>query len=281
MKAYCLIRPQPWYRREAFCTGLKAAGLELREGAPPKADRDTVVVMWNRYNENHDLANRVEREGGLVIVAENGYLNRGGGTPKFDVHEGVRPEHYYALAVGGHNGSGQWWPQSGERWTRLGIELQPWRNGGEEVLVCPSRGFGRPDLIMSSDWAERVVDVLRQRCKLPIRVRPHPGNSRPGRELEHDLDRAAAVVVWGSSSGVHALIRGIPVICAAPSWICKAAALAVDEWPVAMSQAMPDRHAAFSALAWAQWTVEEIATGAPFAHLLRHARQSQGAAAAR
>ena len=279
MKAYCLIRSQPWYRREAFTTGLRMAGLEVKTGQPDRIDRDTVVLMWNRYAENHQIAERVEQGGGTVLVAENGYVGRGGTTPKFDVHGGVEQGHYYALAIGGHNGSGRWKQGGPERFEALGVDLKPWRTGGEYILVCPSRNFGRPDMLMPTFWADQTIRALRKFTKLPIRVRDHPGNNEPKRPLAEDLKGAAAVVVWASSAGVHALIEGIPVLCGAPHWICKDAAFdkadafredLASPW---MQMGFADcRRRAFERMAWAQWTVEEIASGEPFRYLLSDAR---------
>lgn len=285
MKAYSLIRRQPWYRREAFLDGLKAAGHQVKEGPPREMGRDTLVLMWNRYAENHELACRVEAAGGTVLVAENGYLGLGGSTPKFDVIDGVQSGHYYALAIGGHNGSGLWQGGGPERFNALGVELKDWRMRGEHVLVCPSRNFGRPDMLMPSMWLEQTLARLKKLCGQPVRVRQHPGNGVPSRPLTEDLRGAAAVVIWASSAGVHALSEGIPVICYAPRWILKQAAF--DDFtefytlfgkPDVMERLEAYRRTAFERMAWAQWSVEEISRGEPFHHLLSDARQGQGQA---
>lgn len=273
MKAYCLIRPQPWYRREAFVAGLKAAGLAVQSGRPDKIDAGTVLVIWNRYADNDALACQVERGGGRVLVAENGYLGAGGGTPKFQVHPGgPQPGHYYALAESWHNGGGRWPAGGPERWERLGIELKPWRTEGEHILVCPNRSFGVPGTMMPPDWAERTCRRLQQQTKRPIRLRPHPGNDAPRRPLANDLAGAWAMVMWSSTAGVHALVAGIPVICDAPAWICKDVAYENLSVVEALDNLGDDetrfRRKCFERLAWAQWTVEEIASGEPFRRLL-------------
>jgi len=269
-KAYCLLRPEPPIRRESFYTGLTRAGFEVRSGPPPTVEDCALLVIWNRYGENHHHALRVEAAGGRVLVAENGYLGVGGTAPKFDLDTGMRAEHYIALALGGHNGSGAWPKGDASRWAALGVALQPWRdsgrNGGEHIVVCPNRSFGRPDLLMPADWATQVVRRLQRITGRPVVVRPHPGTHAPKRALVQDLANAWACVIWSSSAGVHALAAGIPVISEAPAWICKGAAghdLAAIETP-----AMPERQPHFERLAWAQWTFSEIAAGDPFKHLL-------------
>lgn len=268
MKAYCLIREQPWYRRDAFMSGLKRAGLAPELRRPASVDRDTVLVIWNRYADNHELALQVERAGGRVWVAENGYVGIGGSNPKFDVHpHGPKPEHYYALAEGYHNGGGRIPTGDGSRWAALGVELKAWRASGEYVLVCPNRSFGVPARTMHPDWAEREAARGRKATGLPFRVRPHPGNHAPARPLAEDLKGAAAVIVWSSSCGVHALIEGIPTWCAAPAWILKEAACSGPLQQPTLAPRLP----AFERLAWAQWRCDEIASGAPFEALLRAA----------
>ena len=122
--------------------------------------------------------------------------------------------------------------------------------------------------MMPSDWAYDVARRLAKLTRREIRVRPHPGNSPPKRPLAADLEGAWAVVIWCSSAGVAALVAGIPVLCECPFWIAKAATGAVGQVEAPPFQ---DRLPALQRLAWGQWDIDEIATGEPFAHLLRAA----------
>jgi len=221
-----------------------------------------VLLIWNRYGQYHDIAKNFERGGGTVIVAENGYL----GTDETG-------NQLYALAIGGHNGSGQWAHGGAERFAALNIELKPWRAEGGHILVCPNRSFGRPDMIMPATWAADVRKRLAKFTHREIRVRPHPGNEKPKKPLADDLANAWAVVVWASSAGVQALVAGIPVVCESPYWICKHAAIPMDE--IEAPGAKPDRMSALNRLAWAQFSLAEIKSGEAFGHLLRTTRQTQ------
>ena len=221
--------------------------------------RADVLVIWNRYAESESVADAFERDGGTVIVAENGYL----GLDRAD-------RRIYALARHAHNGRGMWFPGGPERLAALNIDLAPMRdaqgNPGDYVLIAPNRSFGMKGGVMPFDWAERRAEQL-QRQGERVRVRHHPGNYQSPVPLAHDLAGARRVEIWSSSVGVQALVAGIPVVCHAPWWICKG-------W----EQRGRDR--ALEDLAWAQWTVEEIAAGAPFHHLLRTTGQAQVAACA-
>ena len=274
MKAHVLIREAPWYRRQAFVSGLKAAGCEVQTAPPTHPGSETLLVIWNRYGAMHELAKRVEAAGGRVLVAENGYIGSGGTSPKFDVHPGgPKPGHYYALAWDYHNGGGAW-PEGGpERWDRLGVELKPWRTAGSHLLVLPNRAFGVPGRMMPANWASTAEKRFARLSGRPVRVRAHPGNKAPQRPLSRDLEGAWAAAVWTSGAGVQALVAGVPVFCDAPFWVCKAAASqgSPDD------PTLPDRLPALHRLAWAQWTVAEIESGEPFVRLFEHAKSVSAA----
>ena len=95
------------------------------------------------------------------------------------------------------------------------------------------------------------------------------GSSRhaPARPLSADLEGAWAVVIWTSGAGIHALVAGVPVFCASRWWVCK---LAASAGPLD-APTLPDRLPALRRMAWAQWRLDEIQKGEPFARLLRPA----------
>ena len=220
------------------------AGYEVECNAPrfPIEPHD-LLLIWNRYGTNELLADRFEAQGGTVLIAENAYVK--------GRHDGG---DYYALSIHGHNGSG-WFPVGGpERWNDLGVELKPWRQSGDYILIAPNRHFGMRGTVMPANWAAETAKSMGAVQSLPVRIRPHPGNAKPAVPLEDDLARADTVVVWSSSVGVRALIEGIKVLCKAPYWICK-------DWETL------GREQALQRLAWGQWTVTEIASGKPFVRL--------------
>jgi len=265
-RAFCLIREAPWYRREVFASGLKRAGYTVFHGLRHDPGSGDVLLIWNRYSSNHEMALNAERRGARVLVAENGYLGAGGTSPKFDVHPGgPKPHHYYALSEGYHNGGGRDYAGPPGRFAQLGVEIKPWKTTGGRVLVCPNRSFGVPGRTMPIDWAERTRSQLLATGVKDVHIRAHPGNDSPKRPIQADLATARAVYIWSSSVGVHALLEGIPVFCAAPYWVMKAAAAkGLPDAPEC-----PERLPHFERMAWAQWRLDEIETGEPFRLLLQ------------
>lgn len=262
-RAYVMVKRHVEARHDAFCAGFKATGYQVVLHEPRNDVRPgDVLAIWNRKSQHEIIADRFEAAGGTVLVAENGYIGRD-----------ACGQQYLALARHAHNGRGEWPSGGPERWQRLGVDLRPWRTDGQHILICPNRSFGMRGFIMPQGWAEETAKRLTQFTSRPVRIRPHPGHWKrlpvhPDETLRADLRNAWAVVVWASSAGVKALVAGIPVIRCAPWWIAASAAghdLAQIETPP-----MPDRLPAFQRLAWAQWTIAEIADGTAFRALIAH-----------
>ncbi len=269
-RAYCLIRPQVHYRREAFLSGLDAAGYEIMPDSSfhTPIRPDDLLIIWNRYGSYEQLAERMEAGGGRVMVVENGYYGQD--------QKGRQP---YAMAMGQHQGAGRWYvpaadnPAYCERLDKLGINLVPmdWQRPGY-ILVCGQRSIGSELMRSPPNWeGNMAVDVDRE-LGLDVRIRLHPelllrAKATPT-PLHIDLGGARAVVVWSSNVAVTSLAMGIPTYHLAPYQIAGISTAwrmlpkkHTGVWALDWEEA---RLTAFARMAWAQWFVDEIATGKPF-----------------
>lgn len=220
-------------RQEAFMAGFAKLGFKVQFGLCVEPQAGDVMCTWNRIGTADEVAKTFTARGLPVIVAENASWGND-----------LLGRHWYTLGREYHNEAGRFPLGGDDRWDRLGVRLEPWRTGGETV-VLPSRGIGPHGPRMPAGWA------LRQSG----RVRPHPGRGR-SIPLDQDLANAGKVVTWGSGAAIKALMWGIRVESHMPIWIGEQDN--TDEGRLAM----------FRRLAWAQWTTYEIATGEPFARLL-------------
>lgn len=252
--AACVIRSGPAYRQEMFVQGLRACGFDVVLKAQPQPCAADVIVVWNRNAQYDGYARRYEQAGAAVVVAENGWIGRASDGGKL-----------YALCRDQHNGAGRWHVGSEDRWSRLGVELKPWRPDGRHILVLAQRGIGPDGVAMPHGWPEHVASRLRRVTDRPIKVRRHPGVEKT--PLEPDLEDCFACVTWASGAAVKALAAGVPVFHEMKDWIAAPAArFGIDaiEQPF-----LGERLPMFQRLAWAQWSIDEIATGEPFRCLLR------------
>lgn len=255
MRALNLIRKEVHYRRDAFQAGLEAVGFQCVDKiAQPTPD--DVLVIWNKYGGYLEHANHFEAHGATVIVAENCPLGndwQGGKWYSVAKHD--------ITMVGG-----QWTDGGPTRWDSWNIQLKEWQDG-KEIVILGQRGIGSPDAKCPDDWVARIQH------QTGFRVRMHPGTSKlipnkEGKPLEEDLRDAVAVITWGSSAAIRALMMGVPVYYCAPQF---AADICCTPWSDYPQPPMRDHHARlqmFRRLAWAMWTIEEIASGEPIKRLL-------------
>ena len=256
MRAFVTLKDTPHYRRDAFMTGMEACGYRVERPASNAPRPDDVLVCWNRYGPSRNEAQRFEAAGVRVMVVENGLIG-------YDRHGW----QLYQVAMRYHNGAGDWFVGTEDRWSRLGVKVKPWRASGRRIVVCPQRIVGNDGVGMPKApelWAKETVAELKRYTDRPIEVRLHPGNVTP--KPQPDWNDLHAVVVWGSTAGLKAIVNGVPAFYLMPRWIGAPAARfgldrIEDPW-------IGDRGPMLHRLSWTQWTVDEIATGEPLARLL-------------
>lgn len=249
-RALSLLRNTLHYRPDAFRHGLQANGYELVDELR-HPEPDDVLVTWNRSGWRNSEAKRFEAGGARVVVVENGYLGRS-----------WRDDKWFALALGHHNGAGMWPDGGPQRWDSYGVELEPWRSGGTDTLVLEQRGIGEPGIASPYGWADTVAPMVRGR------IRRHPGAEQPAVSLRDDLANVAQVVTWSSGAALLALTMGVPVFYGLRNWIGATACRPLAEFAAGPVRDDAARLAMFRSLAWAQWTVEEVASGYALGELL-------------
>lgn len=220
-----------------------------------------LLAMWGVNRKT--VMEKQTRSGGELCILERGYI-------------GDRFKYSSASFGGKLNGRANFRGPftDASRWEKKFSHLMhPWRSGGEYILVL-GQVFG--------DASIEGVDIIKfynsvreafERQGYKVRFRPHPqqrSNTKPVKiervvshfPLEEDLRLAIAAVTYNSNSGVDAALLGIPTI-------------AMDEgsmaWPVAgHSFEVPpqcDRLVWAHAMAWKQWSLEEMASGDCWAHI--------------
>lgn len=263
--AWITLRHQPPYRADAFADGFENMGFKVRMKFPERGQvsPDDVVVTWNLNPRYRPAAIEAKRVGAALMVAENGYIPKLGD-----------PQHYYALARDGHNGSGKWFVGPEDRWALLNRTLEQWRpspNG--YILIADQRGIGSELMRCPRPFYETIAPRIRKifvrnnRKDVPeIRLRAHPGRTPPARSLRTDILGARAVVTWASNVANESLLLGVPTFRVAPYHVNEAVLFDLNLLP---DPPETDRESGFKKLAWAQWSLEEIGSGEAFRHLLR------------
>lgn len=245
-----LLRDDNGYQgqhRDAFMAGLQVLGINDLGS--------DVAVSWGWRN-----GALYREQGWRVLVFERGYI-------------GDRLGRYTSIGWNGLNGRATWpeYPDDGgERFRACGFELQPWRDGGDYTLLC---GQVRTDAAVNGvdmqKWYERSAEEARAAYGLPVRFRPHPGEvkrgiAQPVRGCEFDtgslsesLAGASHVITYNSNTATESLLAGCDTVAVdAGSMSYGVAGTRIGE-PCKRDK----REAWAHALAWKQWTLEEIASG--------------------
>lgn len=260
----------------AMKAGLERHGLTV-EFAPFNAPMPCdVAVVWGWRQDN------VNRGKAAVLVMERGHL------PDRMVYTACgwnglgRRGTYPTAALMGDAG--------GARWAaRFAPLMAPWKHEREPSCAKASEGgavviFGQVDGDASlyalrqgfRAWAEEMTKAAAVYRK-PIVYRPHPLSVRHGntwhpagtelsihRPLADDLARADLAITYNSTSGVEAVLAGVPTVVMDPGGMA---------WEVARHDVgepiRPDRTAWARDMAWTSWTMEEIAAGDAWAALSR------------
>jgi hypothetical protein len=123
-------------------------------------------------------------------------------------------------------------------------------------------------------WTEQKIKLIQQHTDMPILLRPHPGKMvnptaliRPGvtvsdptrYSLLNDLKHAAGAFVFNSSSGVAAILQGVPLWVDDPSGVCRP--VANTDISTIQNPVMPDRTQWLNNLSACHWTDEESRQG--------------------
>lgn len=236
----------------SFVQGLQRHGWDAT--ITPEAVPCDLLIMWGARRTY--LANYAKQHGGEICVLERSYLG-----DRF---------HYTSVSFGGGlNGRGRFVGPftDGSRFQTLFSHLmKPWRTTrGDYALIMEQveTDFACTNMHMPSFY-QQAENALSPH--IAVRRRPHPKltpgtpaqeASRAKFTLEQDLAGADFVVTYNSNTAVDAVMAGVPAMSfdqGSMAWDVTTHTL--DAKPI-----KPDRTAWANALAWKQWTKEEMASG--------------------
>lgn len=189
-----------------------------------------------------ELLNKAIKEKRTWYYGDHGYFNR------FVFYRVTRNAYM-------HNGQGE---GDENRLKQLGVQIEAWRVGGKDILICPpDPQYSRRNGFSDHEWYLSVRKTLRAHTDRPIRVRLRKDASRS--PLRAALENCHAMVTHHSNAAVEALLMGVPVFVTGE---CSARMMAETdltriEYPIRRD----DRLRFASVLAANQWTLSEIHNG--------------------
>ncbi len=157
-----------------------------------------------------------------------------------------------------------------DRFARFGLEVAPWRAGGNHILLAGMSAKNAADMrVQPEHWERGIVSRLRKLTGRPIVYRPKPtwpGANRtladrfspPSEPLADVLRDCHAVVTHHSNVGVDALLAGVPIFTEDGA----ARPFSTENLEAIETPARPDGRERFMAgLAYCQWSLAEMRSG--------------------
>lgn len=263
----------------AFCAGCKAH--RIKSGVHPTAEWDgtpvegaDVGVVVGVKDKSHPIMEAYLAAGRHAVFIDKGYTRiRGGplGTEYWRVSvDAFQPLAYFRDKI-----------RSDDRWKALDVPVRFTRNKGTAVLFagssqkfCDWHGLGD-----ATAYAERTLAALRQHTDREIVYRPKPSwgdavpidgyqYSRDGDKFVTRLEAAYCLVTYGSNACFEALISGVPTVVLGDGVTAPLSSTTVEG---VADPLFPPPHKTYElacALAYCQWTLDEMAAGTTLAEIL-------------
>ena len=269
---------------EAFAKSITDAGHKVIYNEPYQVmhhyDNYDVAVIWSvlwngRMAKNKQIWDINRKLKKPVIVLEVGGIRRGT-TWKVGLN-GINGDAYFGDMA-----------NDGSRADLLSLELKPWRNKGEYILVAGQhdKSLQWQDMPSMSNWFLQTYDTIRKHTDRPILFRPHPRCRLPHierglknvirQEPQHvsgtydnfdmQFNNIWATVSYSSNPGIHSIISGVPSFVSNHS-LAYPVANDIDFLHDIENPLMPDRTQWLNDYAHTEYTVSEIAQGIPLNRL--------------
>lgn len=237
----------------ALAEGCKVHGIPTIRMRYGERAATKMVACWGWR-----IGRQLRAAGHDVLVMERGYLG-----DRFA---------WTSLGWNGLNGRARFNPKDDpERFAaNFGGTMNPWKSDGDYVLligqVPGDASLGGMDL---SRWYTNTARVAGLAYGKPVRFRPHPMAIKRGVRqrvdnaptlegtLEEALAGAAVCVTFNSNTAVDAVMAGVPTVA------LDAGTMAFEVTARNIGEVYtPSRDRWATRLAWCQWTMDEIASGA-------------------
>ena len=276
MKISCFQRYGPLNSKPifgAFINSMQDAGDTV---LVDKDDNCDIAVIWSvlwqgRMANYRPIWNAYRTKNKPIVVLEVG---------------GIKRNETFKVGINGVNREADFANENvdSERWKKFNIELKPWAQAGEEIIICGQhhnshQWRNNPKMYK---WFEQQITEIRKYSDRPIVVRPHPrdhinidttkfknvkviapikNQNTDDTNFNEILKNAWAVVNHSSNPAMQSVFNGVPVFVseASLSYDVGNSTLANINNP-----SRPGRWSWANKLAYTEWTTEEIKQGLPW-----------------
>jgi len=260
----------------AFCEGLKKHGVEVtfaKKNEIPIIGYDLAIVCGMHEFEERAIKRFASRYI-PTIVCDLGYMRRA----KADDNSGYHQFGYH------HIGWTPKEPVSGDRLAQLGIgKIKRASNSGSGYLVAgqvPNDSQHKMNVEQCVQWFRNAAFKIRAMTKNHRKIifRPHPRFPAWTKladfetqdcyemDIEEAIHQCYCLVTYNSTAAIEAIIQGKPIICSEQAHYANLGNRILDAGNERVAS-VNERKSYLERLAYAQWTLEEAASGAAWGFL--------------
>ena len=237
----------------------------VRKGWPDTIDiknyarTDGPGLFWGFVGENMTLIKDLERRNKDYYFADMPYFGRWNGDNN--------AEHYWRISKNELHPT-KHYHRPGDRFDRFGKQIDPWKNDGSHILVCPSSNTMNK-YYDESNWTQDTVNELKKHTDRKIIVREKPrakGTSGPRavelgglKTFEEEAQGAWAVVTSVSMCAIDAVCMGIPIFTSKHSAVHQLGLQDLSQ--IESPKRQISREPILYSLAYNQFTPEEFSNG--------------------
>lgn len=267
-------KPREAVLGEAFVAGARSHGHDAEvtrrpDGGVPPADvvDADVVAMVGVKSAAMFAANM--RMGRTCLMFDKGYSRHR--------KDGARTWEYWRVAVNAHQPT-RYLPamrMPNDRWRALGVDVRPWRQRGAHIVLAGSSAkyHAFHGLHDPTRYAAKVAGQIRHLTNRTVIYRPKPSwrdavpisgtvYSGAQQSMADVLHNAWALVTHGSNACFEAMIAGVPCVVLGDAVARPISSTALQEINLPRLAEHVDRMQLLANLAYCQWTVSELASGA-------------------
>lgn len=228
---------------DAMKKGFPARHVSLDENKLAPGD-DVLHIVGGLQFGALDRMREIQMNGAPYIFYDRAYFGGGPGKDRLRITANAYQKHRIQKGAT-------------SRFRRLGVELKPWKNGGDHVLLVPPSAAVRALFSLTENWEGRLVSRLNEITSLPIKV-SRKGDPVP---LEERLRNCWCVVTWTSNVAVDAIVAGVPAFTSQFSAAAPVAGSILELETLFENPPKPDREEWAESLAWGQFRLDEIRDG--------------------
>tara|TARA_B100000925_G_scaffold280261_1_gene250816 strand:+ start:1446 stop:2303 length:858 start_codon:yes stop_codon:yes gene_type:complete len=263
---------------DAFRHSILSAGYNICDSNDIHASDCHVIwsVLFNgRMAPNKNIWENARRANRPVIVLEVGGIDRG---------------TTWKVAINGINRAANFGDTTEDqtRAKKLGLELKPWKEQGEYVLICGQhdKSLQWENMPRMSHWVMDTIETIQKHTDMPIVFRPHPRCRLEHIERQYknvyrdeprhlvgtyddynlSFSKVHAIISYSSNPGPQGIINGVPAFVSKDS-LAYDVGNDIELLEHINNPAKPNRKQWLNYYAWTEYTLDEISDGIPLKRL--------------